>query len=182
VLRASVRYGPRRLILNSLVREVGETGNIGTLDRNEIIYLDRVEADHWPLRLQFNIGSRVPLYCSAMGKLFLALMPTERSSVLLSQLEFFPYTPNTIANRKALEDELEAIRKSGLSLDREEYIAGVVCIAAPILDKDKRIQAAVAIQAPSARMPLEQALTHKDALLRAATQLSDSFNETYRTA
>ena len=180
VLRSSVRYGPRRLILDSLVREVGETGNIGAMDRNEIVYLDRVEADHWPLRLQFNIGSKVPLHCTAIGKLFLALMPQEKSRSLVAQLELVRYTPNTIIDGAAFEAELSAIRSQGLSLDREEYIAGVVCIAAPIRDRNGDIQAAVAIQAPSARMSIEQALSHKDALLRTAKQLSLSFNEISR--
>jgi DNA-binding IclR family transcriptional regulator len=178
VLRASVRYGPRRQILDSLVREVGETGNIGTIDRNEIVYLDRVEADHWPLRLQFRIGSKVPLYCTAIGKLFLALLPETASRSLIDQIELIPHTPTTLSDRTSLEAELANIRKERFSLDREEYIAGVVCIAAPIFDQAGNIQAAVAIQAPSARMPVERALQYRDALQRAAQQLSDSFNET----
>lgn len=176
VLRASVRYGPRRLILEALVREVGETGNIGTIDHNEIVYLDRVEADHWPLRLQFNIGSRVPLYCTAIGKLFLALMPEETSKILLDRLDYVPCTANSIIDRKRLEDELDAIRADRLSLDREEYIVGVVCIAAPIFDKRGAIRAAVAVQAPAARMPVDRALTYRSALVTAAEQLSESFN------
>ncbi len=179
VLRAAVRHGPRRQILDTLVQEVGETGNIGTIDRNEIVYLDRVEADHWPLRLQFNIGSRVPLYCSAMGKLFLALMPETESSTLIEQLALTRYTPNTITDRTALEAELAEIRERRISLDREEYIAGVVCIAAPIFDRSGNIQAAVAVQGPSARMPVERALTHRTALTRAASQLSESLNEVH---
>jgi DNA-binding IclR family transcriptional regulator len=177
VLKASVRYGPRRLILNSLVREVGETCNIGSVDHNEVVYLDRVEADHWPLRLQFKIGSKVPLYCTAIGKLFLAYMPEDRSRTLLEQEHFVRHTPNTIVDRLAFDKELQRIRQEGLSLDREEYITGVVCIAAPILDRNGNMQAAVAIQAPSARMSVDQAFAHRHALLEAASQLSHSFNE-----
>ncbi len=176
VLRASVQYGPRRLILASLVRSIGETGNIGTLDRDEIVYLDRVEADHWPLRLQFKIGSRVPLYCTAIGKLFLALLPQERAKTLLDSLQLVPFTEHTIVDRQALEVELQRIRQEGIALDREEYIAGVVCIAAPILNKKSEIQAAVAIQAPAARMSVEQALGYRDLLIEAASQLGLSFN------
>jgi DNA-binding IclR family transcriptional regulator len=53
----------------------------------------------------------------------------------------------------------------------------VVCIAAPILDRNGNMQAAVAIQAPSARMSVDQAFAHRHALLEAASQLSHSFNE-----
>lgn len=177
VLRASVQYGPRRLILASLVRRIGETGNIGTLDRDEVVYLDRVEADHWPLRLQFNIGSRVPLYCTAIGKLFLALLPQERTRTLLDRLQLVRFTESTIIDRKVLEGELQKIRQDGIALDREEYIAGVVCIAAPILNKKSEIQAAVAIQAPSARMSVGQALGYREMLIDAASQLTVSFND-----
>jgi DNA-binding IclR family transcriptional regulator len=175
VLKSSLTYAPRRQVLDALVKEVGETCNIGALDHTDVVYLDRVEAEHWPLRLQFKIGSKVPLHCTAIGKLFLAFMPEEKSRLILDKLDFDRYTPNTIMTRKALDAELQEIRKEGLSLDREEYIAGVVCIAAPILDRNRNIQAAVAIQAPSARMTVAQALDKRDALARAAYQLSQSF-------
>jgi IclR family transcriptional regulator, acetate operon repressor len=175
VLRSALRHAPRRQVLDALVKEVGETCNIGALDQNEIVYVDRVEAEHWPLRLHFKIGSKVPLHCTAIGKLYLAFLPEDQSMLMLDQLHFNRFTPNTIMTRKALEAQLEEIRKEGLSLDREEYIAGVVCIAAPILDRNRNIQAAVAIQAPTARMSVAQALENRDALARAAYQLSQSF-------
>jgi IclR family transcriptional regulator, acetate operon repressor len=175
VLKSSLSYAPRRQVLDALVKEVGETCNIGALDHNEIVYLDRVESTDWPLRLQFKIGSKVPLHCTAIGKLFLAFMPAEKCRLILDKLNFDRYTANTIMTRKALEAELQEIRKEGLALDREEYIVGVVCIAAPILDRNRNIQAAVAIQAPSARMAVAQALEKRDALARAAYQLSQSF-------
>jgi DNA-binding IclR family transcriptional regulator len=176
VLKSSLCYAPRRQILSALVREVGETCNMGTIDGNEVVYLDRVEAEHWPLRLQFRIGSKVPLHCTAIGKLFLAFLPEDRSRMILDQIHLDRYTPHTIVTRKALDEELRQIRVEGLSLDREEYIAGVVCVAAPIFDRGRNIQAAVAIQAPSARMIIGQALEWRDALARAAYQLSQSFS------
>ncbi len=175
VLKSSLRHAPRRQVLDALVKEVGETCNMGALDHNEIVYIDRVEADHWPLRLQFKIGSKVPIHCTAIGKLFLAFLPEERTGQMLDRLQFERFTANTIMTRKALEAELQGIRNEGLALDREEYIAGVICIAAPILDRNRTIQAAVAIQAPAARMTIAQALAKRDALARAAYQLSQSF-------
>src|SRR3546814_3491183 len=71
---ASVRRAPRHAILEALARETGETCNLGMLDGNAVLYLDRVET-HWPLRLQLSVGSHVPLHCTAMGKLFLSQMP-----------------------------------------------------------------------------------------------------------
>jgi len=175
-LRASVQYGPRRMILEALVRDCGETCNIGALDANEIVYLDRVEAKHWPLRLQFGIGSRVPLHCTAIGKLFLAFLPARQRRVLLSNLQLDPYTPSTLVSREALEAELKQIREAQMAVDREEYLAGVVCAAAPIFDTRGELRAGIAIQAPAARLSAADAERHRDRLLQAARDLSNSFD------
>ncbi len=174
VLRTSIQYAPRRTILNALVAEAGETCNIGTLEGGEIVYLDRVEAKHWPLRLNFHIGSRVPLHCTAIGKLFLAFLEERQREALLTTLELPEFTSNTITDRAALDAELRRIKDAGLSIDREEYTAGVVCVAAPILNARGEMQAGVAIQAPAARMPPEDAYRHRDALLEAARALGES--------
>ncbi len=175
ILSSSVQYAPRRQILHRLVAEVGETCNIGTLEGNQILYFDRIETVHWPLRLHFPIGARVPLHCTAIGKLFLAFLPKRRRSTLLEQLELLPRTPNTIVTTAALETELEKIRRDGLSLDREEYLAGVVCLGAPVFNARREIVAGIAIQAPSARMPAADAYRHRAALLAAAHALGESF-------
>ena len=176
ILRASVQYAPRRMILEAVVRDVGETCNIGALDANEIVYLDRVEAKHWPLRLQFGIGSRVPLHCTAIGKLFLAFLPDAQRRSLLDNLDLRPCTPATITDRSVLEAELASIRATGLSIDREEYLLGVVCAATPIFNRAGEIRAGVAVQGPAARLPSDQAARHRDRLTQAAAQLSGSFD------
>lgn len=175
VVRASIQHAPRRSILNALVAEVGETCNIGTLEGNEIVYLDRVEAKHWPLRLNFHIGSRVPLHCTAIGKLFLAHLPANQRDKLLSTMDMSALTPHTIIDRAALATELQMIAESGLSVDREEYTLGVVCVAAPIFNKKGEIQAGVAIQAPAARMSVADAERHREALVQAAKEIGASF-------
>jgi len=176
ILRASVQYAPRRMILESVVRDVGETCNIGTLEANEIVYLDRVEAKHWPLRLQFGIGSRVPLHCTAIGKLFLAFLPAGQRRTLLDTLELRAFTPATITERDKLEAELAAIREDSLSIDREEYLLGVVCVAYPILNANGDIRAGVAIQAPAARLSATEAARYRERLMLAAGQLTSSFD------
>ena len=74
-MRRSFDLAPRRVILSALVKETGETCNITMLDGERLIYLDRVESD-WPLQFRLTVGSRVPLHCTASGKLFLSLAPS----------------------------------------------------------------------------------------------------------
>ena len=177
-LSASMRNAMPNVILQRLVRTVHETCNIGTLVNGEIVYLDRVEAEHWPLRLQFTSGSRVPLHCTAIGKLFLALSPPGRRKRLLQNVELSRQTEATITDRRQLEAELRQIKHEQVSFDREEYLAGVVCVAVPIFRKQGEMIAALAVQAPEARMNVEQARHHLPPLRQAADQLAQIF-ETY---
>jgi DNA-binding IclR family transcriptional regulator len=176
-MRASMRDAGRHALLRRLVHEVNETCNIGIMLHGEIVYLDRVEAEHWPLRLQFGVGTRVPLHCSAIGKLFLALMPGTRRRRLLESLELRRFTNTTITERPQLEAELKQIRKEQVSFDREEYLLGVVCTAVPVMGRNGETLAAIAIQAPEARMNVSSARQHLPALRRAAEELAETFRD-----
>jgi IclR family acetate operon transcriptional repressor len=175
VLSASMRNDAPHLVLQRLVRALNETCNIGTLLNGEVIYLDRVEAEHWPLRLHYTSGSRVPLHCSAIGKLFLALAPSPRRQRLLQSLELRRFTDTTITDKAQLENELRQIRKEQVAFDREEYLVGVVCVAVPVLGANGEMLAALAIQAPEARMNMATARAHLPALRRAAAELAQIF-------
>ncbi len=177
VLSASMRNDAPHLVLQRLVRTLNETCNIGTLLNGEVVYLDRVEAEHWPLRLHYTSGSRVPLHCSAIGKLFLALAPSPRRQRLLQSLELRSYTDGTITDKARLEAELRQIRKEQVSFDREEYLVGVVCMAVPVLGKNGETLAALAIQAPEARMNVPTARGHLPALRGAAAELAKIFQD-----
>ena len=174
-MRASMRDCGRHALLRRLAHQVNETCNIGIILNGEIVYLDRVEAEHWPLRLHFAAGSRVPLHCSAIGKLYLALLPARRRQRLLQSLELRRFTDTTITDRSRLEAELKQIRKEQVSFDREEYLAGVVCVAAPVLGRNGEMLAAIAIQAPQARMSVAKAREHLPALSGAAAELAATF-------
>ncbi|MFZ0610574.1 MAG: IclR family transcriptional regulator [Xanthobacteraceae bacterium] len=176
-MRASMRDCGRHALLRRLAHQVSETCNIGVILNGEIVYLDRVEADHWPLRLHFAAGSRVPLHCSAIGKLYLALLPARRRQRLLASLELRRFTNTTITDRSRLEAELKQIRKEHLSLDREEYLDGVVCVAAPVVGRNGEMLAAIAIQAPEARMTVAKAREHLPALRSAASELAETFQD-----
>lgn len=174
-LRAAVAVAPRRSLLEGLAREIGETCNIGTIDGDRVVYLDRVESATWTLRLDLAIGSRVPLHASGMGKLFLALLPARHRRALLSALELAPLTPATITDRDRLERELERIRDQGFALDDQEFLAGVVGLAVPIRNRRGEIRAALAVQAPRARMSANDAERHLPLLREAAARIARSF-------
>lgn len=176
-LSSSMRNDTPHVVLQRLVHTLDETCNIGTLLNGEVVYLDRVEADHWPLRLHYTTGSRVPLHCSAIGKLYLALASSPRRRRLLESLDLRRFTDTTITDAKRLDAELRQIRKEQVSFDREEYLVGVICMAVPVAGKSGELLAALAIQAPEARMNVQTARRHLPALRRAADEIAGIFRD-----
>jgi DNA-binding IclR family transcriptional regulator len=164
----------RHDLLEKVVRSVGESCNLTVLHGTEVTYIDRVEA-MWPLRITFQRGSRVPVHCSASGKLFLALMPPAKRDLILRDLAFERFTDNTIGDHEALLAELATIRKERYALDREEYQAGLVCLAVPMIQRIGRSPvcvAALAMQAPVSRMSYEAMLEKLPALNAAAQAMA----------
>ena len=166
----------RRAILQRLVDTLGETCNFTMLDGAEIIYLDRVETAS-PLRVNLQPGSRVPAHCSASGKLLLAHMPPAQYARLAAQLSLTRFTARTITEPAGLAAALAQIRDCGYSVDDEEYLDGLVCVAVPVTDEQQRVWATVAVHGPAARMPIDAALACLPELKAAATALG----ETYRS-
>ena len=81
-LSAGTQHGVRHAVLRQLVADIGESCNLTALSGAEVIYLDRVESA-FPLRMELRPGTRVPVHCSASGKLFLAhLSPARRAAIL----------------------------------------------------------------------------------------------------
>lgn len=172
VLRGSTATGVRHAVLRQLVADVGETCNLTALSGAEVVYLDRVETA-FPLRLDLRPGSRVPLHCSASGKLFLAHLPRVQRDRLLEGLQYARQTPHTLCTREALEAELDRIRREGHSVDAEEFIEGLVCVAVPVRDEPHGpVRCAVALQAPAVRMSLPDALQQLDKLRTAAQAIA----------
>lgn len=175
VLRASVALGPRRAVLKALAEATGETCTIGVMEADSVVYIDRVESDHWPLRLHLPIGVRVPLHATAIGKLFLSFLPARQREALLSALEPRAVTARTITDREHLSRELGRVRAEGFAVDDQEFLAGVVAVAVPVVNARGEIRAAIALQAPESRISAAEAPRHLPALRQAAEALARTF-------
>lgn len=158
-------------ILEELAETVGETCNINVPDGNAMRYIDRVEA-RWPLRLQLPIGTRVPLHCTASGKMFLSSLPPARRRQVIGNLVLRSHTPNTITDRGTLETTLERIRDNGFGDDNEEFLEGMVAVAVAVRDGKGRLTATLAMHGPTQRLTLEAAKAQLPALRKAADRLS----------
>jgi DNA-binding IclR family transcriptional regulator len=171
-LRAGAGAGARHAILAGLARKTGESCNLGVMKGTNVVYVDRVES-HWPLGLRFEPGSEVPLHCTAIGKLLLGELPEAALDALLANGPLTRYTRTTITDVRRLKDELARIRRQGYSTDNEEFMSGVVCIAAPVRGaRDGQVCAGLAISAAEARLTLAGVRRFLPDLRRAADRLA----------
>lgn len=180
VIYASMRSSRRHSILKDISIKTGETCNFGMISGNSLLYIDRVEAA-WPLGLRYEAGSRVPMHCTSMGKLLLAHLPKRRRDHLLSSTTLHRYTENTSTEIEQLEDEFSRIRARGYSLDNQEFLAGVICVAVPVRDAGGNVRAAIAISAPQARMSLALAEERVAILSEAALEISATWDANEQT-
>jgi len=144
-----------RPVLEALVRECNETTYVAILKESHIVYLDVVETD-LTVRVVPRVGSRLPAYCTAAGKIQLAYMTDEELDHYLPQKELKGYTSNTITDRDELKAHLRKIAELGYAIDNEEMDVGVCCVGAPIRDYTRRIIGAVSISGPSMRFSTER--------------------------
>lgn len=166
----------RQAILRKLSSEIGETCNVALPDRDAMTYIERVETE-WPLRIQLPIGTRVPFYCTASGKMYLSSLASNHLHSYLNAADLEARTPHTIADRGALVRELKDIRSKGYSLDREEFMEDMVALAVPIADAYGRLTATLSFHAPTQRFSVERLLDHREALRSAAEQMSALISE-----
>jgi len=165
-------HGARHTVLRQLVEEIGESCNLTSLSGSEVVYLDRVETAA-PLRFYLHPGSRVPVHCSASGKIFLSQMSAAQRRRLLSNAPLETYTAKTLTDPAALEKEVQRVRKDGFAIDNEEFLPGLLCIAALVPSGDEApSNLCIAVQAPIMRLDTAKAKTLLPALQRAALALS----------
>lgn len=146
--------------LLKLYNEVNETVNLGILDNLDVIYLDKIVSKS-PLRVELELGIKIPLYCSALGKAIAAF----NDDFISFGNNYIRYTKNTISSDEELYANLSRVRELGYALDNEEYINGLVCIGVPILNSVGKAIASISISKPAIRFS-ENDITYYSMLLK----------------
>jgi len=163
--------------LEELRQLTSYTAGLGVLNGEEIVYVDRTrgsrqldkaEPDPQP-------GSRLPAYCTAIGKLLLAYLPEHEQHELIVNMTLAKRGPNTITAKKGLRDELARIRREGLAVNDQELVPELRSLAAPVRDETGAVLAAVNLSVPGASTPLAE-LVHTLApqLIATADRISAS--------
>lgn len=160
----------RHAILTALSARIGETCNISIPAGSSMRYFDRVET-HWPMRIQLPVGSLVPVYCTAAGKIYLSSLSKPGQRRILESLELERFTTNTIVDVDELLDELARSGERGYAQDNEEWLDGMVALAVPLNDTQGQVYGTLSFNAPSMRINIHEAHQYLEALQSAATEL-----------
>jgi IclR family pca regulon transcriptional regulator len=145
--------------LEELRQRTSYTTSLGVLDGTEVLFVDRVRSfrrGREETVLDLDTGSRLPAYCTSIGKLLLANLPEGEQRELLAQVKLTKRGPNTITGKRALLDELEEIQSAGFAVDDQELVAGVYAIAVPVRNEARDVVAAVGLAAPGSAISLEE--------------------------
>lgn len=137
--------------LESLVDATGETAHLSVLEGGEVLYVEKVESAN-QLRMPSAVGRRVPVHCTALGKVLLAGLDDGDVARLLGKATLSRFTANTITDSAALMDEVRRVREKGFAVDREEIEEGLMCVAGPIVDEMDGTCAAISIAGPASRV------------------------------
>lgn len=157
--------------LKKLVNETGETVHLVSLDGNEAVYIDKVESFQNSVRMVSKVGSRIPLYCSGVGKAMMAEMEQERIKKIWDRSEIKRMTEHTITEYSDFLEILEKVKEQGYAMDNEENEIGVRCIAASLKDYRGKPQYAFSISVPVNRLPDERVEELACAVLKAKEEM-----------
>lgn len=158
-------------ILDGLRAATGETVNLAVLDRDEILYLSVFESQH-TFRMVSEVGTRRPLYCTALGKAILAYLPPDQQRKIISAIHFERFTPQTIGSIEELNKDLVKVHRRSYALDDEEAVHGARCVAVPILNGDRKVIGGISISGPVVRVAKRQIAEFAVLLQQAADQIA----------
>lgn len=138
--------------LSRLVDAIGETANMAMLDGDRVVYVAQVPSRH-SMRMFTEVGRRVHLHCTGVGKVLLAQMPPQAARRLLLQAGMPVRTDRTVTDPDALLAQLAGVAEQGYALDDGEQEAGVRCVAVPV--PGGVVAGAVSVSGPAGRLGLD---------------------------
>lgn len=158
--------------LNQVSRELNESCSLGVLEESEILCISRSQSSR-VMSVAINTGSRLPAYCSSMGRVMLSMLSDDELSDYFSKIRLIAYTDRTVIAESELRDILASVKKNGYAIVEEELEIGLRSIAVPVRGASGMPVAALSVGAQAGRTnrsQLEQ--NFLPLLLNAASDLS----------
>jgi IclR family pca regulon transcriptional regulator len=159
-------------VMEALVQQVQESCSAAVLDATDIVYVLRVPT-HKIMRISLGVGSRLPAYCTSMGRLLLSDLDDDEIRARLAASTREAFTKHTVTDVDALFAKVTQARRQGWCLVNQELEEGLVSIAAPIVDRSGRAVAALNISGQANRTSAKvMQETMLPALLASAGEIS----------
>jgi len=159
-------------ILRALVAITNETAHLAVLQGPDVLYLDKVESGA-SLRMVTAVGIRRPAYCTGTGKALLAGLSDAEVRRLVEGQPMPRFTPNTICDVDDLLAELALIRTRGYAIDNEENEPGIMCVGAPVRNREGVVVSAISVAGPTIRVNRETIPQLAEHVMEAAERISD---------
>ena len=141
--------------LERISEETGESSSAAMLDGDDIVYIAR-SATRRIMSIGLGVGSRLPAYCTSLGRAILAHQTPEALEAYLRRVRLEPRTPKTVTDREQLQQILQTTRRQGYALVSEELELGLRSIAVPLIQKNGQVSVALNISAQAARIPVSE--------------------------
>jgi IclR family pca regulon transcriptional regulator len=159
-------------LLDQMSGTLHESTSLAVLEDDEVVYVARA-ATARVMSVALGAGSRLPAYCTSLGRVMLAQLPPAQLDAYLARVTLKPMTPHTIATEKKLRGILEKVREDGYAVNDEELELGLRSIAVPVRGASGKVLAALNCGAQSSRVSVDQLeQTFLAVLLRGAQELS----------
>ena len=160
-------------LLNQVSAAVHESCSMAILDGDDIVYVARSSSSARIMSIDLGIGSRLPAFCTSMGRVLLGGLAGAELNEFLKRLVATPYTNRTLVAKDRLRDAIVAARGAGCAIVDQELEIGLRSIAVPVLDANGRPAAAINVSTQAARVPLgDMEKRFLPALRAAAAELS----------
>ena len=154
-------------ILERMSAALGESFSVATLDGEDIVYIARTAVTR-VMSVDLHIGSRLPAFCTSMGRVLLAYLPQDQLEQYLSRATFTQFTPRTMTSPDKLRLALRNVRRNGYALCDQELEIGLRSLAVPVYAPNGRVVATVNLSGSAPRMPMLEMQTRFLPHLRAA--------------
>ena len=141
-------------LLDGVSAQVHESCSMAILDGDDILYVARSSSSTRIMSIDLSIGSRLPAFCTSMGRALLTGLSAADLAARMSQLRPTPFTPRTLVRPDAIIEAVDAARESGFALVDQELEIGLRSIAVPVLDARRRVAAAINISVQAQRISL----------------------------
>ncbi|MEO5935032.1 MAG: IclR family transcriptional regulator C-terminal domain-containing protein [Duganella sp.] len=158
--------------LNDISRTLNESSSMAVLEDGEVLYVARASTAR-VMSVALNTGSRLPAYCTSLGRVMLAHLPPDELERYLAKTKLRAMTENTVTNPKRLREILADVRRDGYAINDEELELGLRSIAVPVRGASGQVLAALNVGAQAARVSVKQ--LEKEflpVLLRGAQELA----------